>query len=286
LTEEVFVRNHGEVSVYPKQLEMVLKNLRPNQLFLYFAQENNVLHAKTAFNWFDQDIVNVSTNSLPGEQLRILQNTDAKKKMLQFLRAADFNIIDVEVRTRKHSVRDILGLDDENDDMDAPQVEVFDLYSLHKGQSEADFWLHLREESLGTRAFIILALALLQNENKEKLILIDEFDRSFHTVLTESLMTLFNDERQTNQFILTTHDLDLMDYNLRQDQIWFAEKNSFGESELYSVFDFDEPSLARSDFGYKKRYLRGLFGGTQIVDQQSLLDSVFSNENSDANKEA
>lgn len=75
--------------------------------------------------------------------------------------------------------------------------------------------------------------------------------------LPESLLDLFNHENQTNQFIVTTYELSLMDYNLRQDQIWFAEKNQYGETELFSIYDFEDIGLKRSDFGYKKRYLEG-----------------------------
>ncbi|MCT0021424.1 hypothetical protein EFM35_08300 [Weissella cibaria] len=89
------------------------------------------------------------------------------------------------------------------------------------------------------------------------------------------MLKIFNHEQQHNQFIVTTHSLDLMDEDLRVDQIWFVEKNEFGESELYNLFDFDMPSTTRGDYSYKKRYIAGLFGATQIVNQNRLLQNVF-----------
>ena len=123
---------------------------------------------------------------------------------------------------------------------------------------------------------MVLALYILNNTNKT--LLIDEFDRSYHLELAKALLKLINSEKQTNQFILTTHELSLMDTNLRQDQIWFAEKNRFGETELFSVFDFDDPGLKRSDFNYKKRYLEGLYGATQMVNTDLLLEVLDSDE--------
>jgi AAA15 family ATPase/GTPase len=119
---------------------------------------------------------------------------------------------------------------------------------------------------------MFLALYILKNENSGKVLLIDEFDRSFHIELAEALLDVFTNERQKNQFILTTHELSLMDYHLRQDQIWFAEKNEYGETELFSIYDFEDVALSRSDFGYKKRYLEGRFGGSQIINHSVLLE--------------
>jgi len=69
---------------------------------------------------------------------------------------------------------------------------------------------------------------------------------------------------------------------LRQDQIWFAEKNRFGESELFSIFDFDDPALKRSDFNYKRRYLEGVYGATQLVNKKLLLEALGENEQREA----
>jgi hypothetical protein len=63
-----------------------------------------------------------------------------------------------------------------------------------------------------------------------------------------------------------------MDYNLRQDQIWLAEKNEYGETELFSIFDFDDEALRRNDFGYKKLYLEGRFGASQIINKVALFE--------------
>lgn len=193
---------------------------------------------------------------------------------MKFLKAADFNIIDVEVKERRVLTPKVQI--DFNGEMFMPKNEetyatIYDVYTTHHSKDK-DFQVHFDNESTGTKAFMFLALYILRNENAGKVLLIDEFDRSFHLELAEALLDVFTHEKQLNQFILTTHELSLMDHKLRQDQIWFAEKNEYGETELFSIYDFDDISLSRGDFGYKKRYLEGRFGATQIINHSALLE--------------
>ena len=153
---------------------------------------------------------------------------------------------------------------------------IYEVYTTHQS-AHGTFQLDFNNESSGSKAFMFLALYILKNKNNGKVLLIDEFDKSFHLELAEALLDVFHHDKQVNQFILTTHELALMDYNLRQDQIWFADRNQFGETELFSIYDFDDDALKRSDFGYKKRYLEGRFGATQLV-AKSVLQEVMEGE--------
>jgi hypothetical protein len=45
---------------------------------------------------------------------------------------------------------------------------------------------------------------------------------------------------------------------LRRDQIYFIEKNEYGESNMYSLYDIDLD--IRSNFNYLNNYLAGRFG--------------------------
>jgi uncharacterized protein len=51
----------------------------------------------------------------------------------------------------------------------------------------------------------------------------------------------------------------------RRDQIWFCEKDQHGASDLYSLFDFDEP--VRKDASYNKNYLKGKYGAIPAIDE-------------------
>ena len=213
-------------------------------------------------------------------KFKALENRKFKNRFLHFLQAADFNIIDVEIKERIKNVPNFIQKklnsdEDDPSDIDLVPQKFYDVYCKHKSE-RGSFSIFLNNESTGTKVFIFLALYILSNSKKT--LLIDEFDRSYHLELAKALLSLINSTEQTNQFILTTHELSLMDCKLRQDQIWFAEKNRFGESELFSLFDFDDSSLKRSDFNYKKRYLEGRYGATQIVNSELLMEALKENE--------
>lgn len=92
--------------------------------------------------------------------------------------------------------------------------------------------------------------------------------------MTEVLLKLFNQWNKKSQFIVTTHSFDLMDKNLRPDQIYFVEKDRFGKSELYSLFDFDDIALKRHDYKYKRRYLQGIYGADQIINESAIAETL------------
>ena len=63
-----------------------------------------------------------------------------------------------------------------------------------------------------------------------------------------------------------------MDHKLRQDQIWFAEKMSMVKPSSFRFTILMTYLLSRGDFGYKKRYLEGRLGATQIINHSALLE--------------
>ncbi len=119
-----------------------------------------------------------------------------------------------------------------------------------------------REESDGTRRlFDLLDILLTTDDNK--VFIIDELDRSLHPNLTYKFIELFYKValEKNIQLILTTHESKIMDLNLlRQDEIWFVERNDKNESEIYSLDSFKE----RYDKRVEKAYLEGRYGGIPV----------------------
>jgi AAA15 family ATPase/GTPase len=66
---------------------------------------------------------------------------------------------------------------------------------------------------------------------------------SLHPKLCRFLIRLFHNPKsnpKNTQLIFATHETTLLDNSLfRTDQIWFTEKNKFGETELFSASDFE-----------------------------------------------
>ena len=273
----IFSRNDDEVFL-PHSLTPLSSTIRKNQLLLFFAQTNNILEAKEAYEWFVVDIVIPDTNDLNLSILKELkQNKALKRKLILFLQAADFNILDIEVRERVRKVPSIFSFSLNNDNPELKTGElverkVVEIYCIHQKNNDDKFVLNLSEESEGTKIFLILATYVLRALGRNTVFLIDEFDASLHIKLTEVLLKLFNQWNERSQFIVTSHSFDLMGKSLRPDQIYFVEKDRFGKSELYSLFDFDDISLKSHKYKYKLRYLQGIYGADQMVNDSAIAD--------------
>ena len=63
------------------------------------------------------------------------------------------------------------------------------------------------------------------------------------------------------QLIVTTHESRLMDFDLlRRDEIWFVNKRKNGQSNIYSLEEYN----ARFDKKIDKAYLEGRYGGVPL----------------------
>lgn len=122
----------------------------------------------------------------------------------------------------------------------------------------------LAEESDGTqRLFDMLTVLLCTKENA--VFVIDEIDRSLHPQMTVHLIKNFLKlaRKKNIQLIITTHESHLLDLTiLRQDEIWFIEKNKVGASLLMPFDRFKE----RFDKKIEKAYLDGRYGGVPLFD--------------------
>lgn len=123
-----------------------------------------------------------------------------------------------------------------------------------------DIWL----ESDGSQRVIDLLPAFLAMSaaKSKKVFVIDEMDRSLHTLLTRRLLESYLDSCSTDsrsQLLFTTHDVLLMDQQLfRRDEMWVAERDNLGVSSLISFAEYKD---VRYDKDIRKSYLQGRLGG-------------------------
>lgn len=157
----------------------------------------------------------------------------------------------IQIRTEEDFYR-ITNLSNDNYDLETIKL-------CHGNESvKYDF----RDESDGTRRLFDL-IDILLTKDSNKIFIVDEIDRSLHPNLTYKFIELFYEiAREKNiQLIFTTHESKIMDLELvRQDEIWFVEKNRFNESELYSLDAFKE----RYDKRIEKAYLEGRYGAIPV----------------------
>ena len=115
-----------------------------------------------------------------------------------------------------------------------------------------------QDESDGTRRLFDL-VPLLYDTGDTSVILIDEIDRSLHTNLVRKFIELFFEKTRNSdtQLIATTQDPNIMDLGLlRQDEIWFVQRENDHSSTIYSLNKFKE----RFDKVVRNDYLNGRYG--------------------------
>lgn len=151
---------------------------------------------------------------------------------------------------------------------------IFNKMLLNHGNSQDLF--EYSDESDGTKRLFDL-IPIFLNQDKYSVILIDEIDRSLHTKLTRKFLELFYLLSKSNscQLIATTHDSNLLDLDLlRQDEIWFVERQSNHSSIIYSLNKFKE----RYDKKVEKDYLLGRYGAIPVFNSFDDLEEIVYGE--------
>lgn len=167
-----------------------------------------------------------------------IRNSEKKRKISMVMRSTiDFFIITLET----------------SDEIRCQTIEF--------SHGEKNVLFQLSEESDGTVRVLDLLEVLLAGEGKTYVI--DELDRCLHPSLTYKFVETFLQvaAEKNIQLIVTTHESRLMDFDLlRRDEIWFINKKNNGESDIYSLEEYN----ARFDQKIDKAYLEGRYGGVPI----------------------
>lgn len=271
-----------DVVIWDRRL-LDLPELRDNQTLIDYYQGKNQKAAASVLKWFETDVVFLDkyqyNRKSRNELFELLASSEKKKQFLTILQHADFNIVDVQIveqppRRYMQEYLDTIESDDERNRF-LESTKTMNLQFIHQSKEASDFLVSLEQESAGTQKAVILILALLAHQGK--IILLDEFDDSFHLSLSTMFLSLINSEFQYSQFILTSHEISLMDHNMRNDQIYFMSKNKFGESEIISLFDY-KTELKRNDAKYSKKYLQGRYGAVPNIDVDEILEVMRPNQ--------
>lgn len=143
------------------------------------------------------------------------------------------------------------------------QVYLNEVQTLHNNLSSESVVFDIIEESDGTRRLMDLIVAFYTYVKFDITILIDEIERSIHPALIKTILQkIIGEEQAKGQLIFTTHESNLLDLEmLRQDEIWFAEKNEAGATAFYSLNDYS----IRPDLDIEKGYLMGRFGAIPML---------------------
>ena len=259
-----------------------------NQLYLSKAVINNHKQLKIPFLTVNAAFSAINIKSTHDDHVMAMfmhaVNNDEDENLLgllhninEFLKIADTGILNIEPEKKDGATVDSHGsvLKNDADDLTEEFRNVHSKYnikSFHKvfeNQKEIGVQsLPFKDESEGSKRLAVLGALAAMSLVTGGLLIIDELNNSLHPLLTTFLIKLYHSEKynQNNaQLLFSTHDTSLLnsDY-IRRDQVWFAEKNKFGESSYYSITDFDG---VRKETPIEKWYLSGRFGAIPVIDE-------------------
>jgi AAA15 family ATPase/GTPase len=240
-----------------------------NQLFLSKSATSKFEYLNDVYLYFKLSLLNIKNDSDNERDLvnsfgqLILEKKIYKDDMIKLLKIADTNIHGFELSEKYISAS-----------LDGGPVpfkhlnwglktkhNLFNKDSIN-GKIELDF----SNESMGTKKLISIGSNVLNILTVGGVLIIDEFDKSMHPLLTRMLIQLFHNPKtnpKNAQLIFATHDSTLLDSELfRRDQIAFIEKEYQGDTQLYKLSDFKG---VRKDIPIDKWYLSGKFGAIPVI---------------------
>ena len=265
----IFERENNNVSMKPNKISDLV-NIDERTLFLniYSKIDRNNEDFSNVYDWFVNsmylDLGNPNFERFINNRvsLKILSDENYKKELLKFIKTFDSGI--EGIRTTPDSIEAVKS-----------NNGIIDIEILHRGENGELKALPFYLESNGTRKMFHLFDFFMDALKNGMVLFVDELDAKLHPLLTRYIINLFHNS-QTNigngQLIYSTHDtVNLNKETFRRDEIWFAEKDKDGISEIYALSDYmleDDKNAGkkvRNDATYNKDYLTGRYGAIPVL---------------------
>lgn len=259
-----------------KDAESIKRYTRKDSLFISTASAFNIELADNIVKWF-LNMKILDSDASPAETIDFIDNNEnCKELILNYLQKADIGIEDVDYEIKNEELDETSNLNviktliEDYEPNDKIKLKIarksFNIKSKHNIYDESNNYIEsvlvpfIKYESEGTKKLFSLLGPIFDALDKGSLLIIDEIDSKLHPSIIRLIINMFNTihiNKKNAQLISTTHDVLLLNEDIRRDQIWFAEKNMYGESELYSLMDFKG---IRKDDPILKNYLLGIYG--------------------------
>ena len=273
-------------------LHFAFKGTRDNQLFLTNSVSQNVMDFRPVYDWFKNTLELIAPDTrFESSDLFFDEDHPFFEGMNEMLAGLDTGII--RLGTKEISLEDLplsdsiktslqegisegntarlmiqpknerILISRKNDKLVAKKLVAF-----HLTEEGDETVFEMNQESDGSKRAIELLPAFLElsRQGSDKVVMIDEIDRSLHPLLTKKLLEEYLiscSPMSRTQLLLTTHDIFLMDQNiLRRDEMWVTERDHRGDS---SIFSFSEYKDVRYDKDIRKSYLQGRLGGVPRI---------------------
>lgn len=238
----------GKIKVPKASLTILKGNTISNNTVLGAFLKSNVDISELSIvqDWFSQNLmalINPNDSLFAWTSNKISDDVAFRDKVVEIMNKADVQISSIEIDKRKKDI--ILHHTVTNNDSSK-------IYKLPK---------YL--ESLGTKRFYELSGILVTLIQGNKVSCIDEIESSLHSDLMKYFILMHLANSSSSQLIITTHNLYLLEEKdiLRNDAVWFTQKQKDGATELYSLDDFDS-SVFRKGASLINSYRIGKLGAT------------------------
>ena len=250
---------------------------RPNSLFLSAAAQNSHASLSRIYKYF-QDMAFSGSISVRGvEASSRFKGDRLDDRVIDFLKSINTGVVGYrkketelseESRTIYRELDSVFVKYFGESIINSPDVQdrLEEIQLAHRGFGGGRVHLDLDLESAGTRRLLIILDQTFKAMDKGLPIFIDELDASLHTHASEAILRLFCSPKINQngaQLMATTHDTNLMKSPiLRRDQLWFAEKNEEGATEIYPLTDIRTRKGDNVELGY----LQGRYGAVPSDD--------------------
>lgn len=271
----IFERENNNVSMKPNKISDLV-NIDERTLFLniYSKIDRNNEDFSNVYDWFVNsmylDLGNPNFERFINNRvsLKILSDENYKKELLKFIKTFDSGI--EGIRTTPDSIEAVKS-----------NNGIIDIEVLHRGENGELKALPFYLESNGTRKMFHLFDFFMDALKNGMVLFVDELDAKLHPLLTRYIINLFHNSKTNignGQLIYSTHDtVNLNKETFRRDEIWFAEKDKDGISEIYALSDYileDDKNAGkkvRNDATYNKDYLTGRYGAIPVLEEFDII---------------
>lgn len=292
----LFERREGkfEVTQAFREGKELPDKTRDNALFLSVVAQFNGAISQKILMWFRNlgVISGLNDTGLRVYTMLMLDEEKSRDAILHLVKKLDTGIDDIRMSKLPLTdsiVPDVSHMPEQMQDVfrsffaglsklsPTRETTKFDILTAHRkfdaqGESTAvEFFDMDTSESEGTKKVFAMAGPLVNTLNKGEVLIVDELDARLHPLITRTIISLFNSSAtnpRNAQLIFATHDTNVLSKDvLRRDQIWFAEKDRFGATHLYSLAEYK----VRNDASFASDYIRGRYGAIPFIGDLSNL---------------
>ena len=263
---ELFYREGNEYKIHNRNFSkgdtLVKEGLvRDNALLISVAAQFNEKSAIDVLEWFEKNrvISGLYDAEYRDNTVNKLSNKSNKNTVLKFLKAADIGIEDLEILT--------VNSGQFKESPFSTVLIIKNTYEENIKSGTTPFFLSI-DESEGTRKYFYILGPVIDALEDGGILVVDELDSKLHPNLVSKIVSLFNSKefnKKCAQLIFNTHDTNLLSSGLfRRDQIWFTNKNKYGEAELYSLADFKSDEVRKTE-PFEDNYINGKYGAVPFL---------------------